>query len=143
MAITDLGAPVEWLTIDVTAGGPLQDALEVIDSKPLHYAHAVGLDPARVDGRAEAQLHFRLPMLAELKIDAIEYAVKGKVAGVSIAKAAMNRNLSDGNFTIDIARTGVRLQGPAKFDGTPLAIDGEVPFKPGNGPHAKYHARLA
>ena len=43
---------------------------------------------------------------------------------VSIAKAAMNRNLSDGNFTIDIARTGVRLQGPAKFDGTPLAIAG-------------------
>ena len=35
LLLTNLGEPVEWLTIDLGLAGPLQDVLEVIDAKPL------------------------------------------------------------------------------------------------------------
>src|SRR5438046_375656 len=73
LQLSELGERVEWLTIDLAAAGPLQDMLEIIDAKPLRYAHAVGLDPTRVAGRAESQVHFVLPLLAELKLDSVDY----------------------------------------------------------------------
>jgi hypothetical protein len=136
--ITDLGAPVEWQTIDLTLAGPIRDVLEVVDVKPLRYAHDVGVDPARVAGRTEFNLHFRFPLLRSLKFDEVEYGVRATLTGASITGAAMDRDLSDGDFVLDIGRPGMRLQGNARFDGVPLTIDGGVAFKPKNGPRGRY-----
>ena len=76
MQITDLGAPVEWLTVDLSVAGPIQDVLEVIDTKPLRYAHEAGVDPTRVAGRTEANFHFKLPLLRDLKLDQVQYGVR-------------------------------------------------------------------
>jgi hypothetical protein len=142
LRIAELGAPLEWLTIDVDTVGPVRDALEIIDAKPLHYAHAVGIDPAEVGGRAETALHFRLPLLDELKLDAIEYSARANITGGSLANAGLNRALSDGNFVIEISRTGAHLQGNARFDGIPSAIDAAWPFAPKDAVHARYRVAL-
>ena len=55
--------------------------------KPLYYAHAIGLDPAQVGGRAETQLHFKLPLLADLKFDAIEYSAKSTMSAPRPARS--------------------------------------------------------
>ena len=136
--ITEIGSPVEWLTVDVPVTGPLQDALEVIDSKPLSYARAANLDPARVGGHADAMLHFRLPLLASLKLEQIEYAAKATMTGVSIAKVAMDRNLTDGAISLDLARPGAHAQGTARLDGIPIKLDATVPFRLRGGPRAIY-----
>jgi hypothetical protein len=142
LQITDLGAPVEWLAINLVCTGPMRDVLEVIDAKPLRYAHDIGIDPARVAGRIEANLHFKLPLLQALKIDDVEYAVKASLTGAAIAKVAMNRNLADGNFAVEITRPGVHLQGNARFDGVPLSIDGSLFFKPKDRTRARYQVAL-
>jgi len=142
LRITDFGAPVETLTIDLNLAGPLQDALEVIDSKPLQYARAAGFDPASVGGRSETQLHFKLPLVDNLKIEAVEYAAKANLSGVSFAKVALDSNLSDGNFALDLTRTGVRLKGEGRFDGLPTAIDATMFFKIRNGVRATYRVGL-
>ena len=144
VTVTDLGAPVETMTIDIPISGPLQDALDVIDTKPFHYAHEVGLDPARIGGTAEAQLHFKLPLLNDLKFDQVDYSAKATLTGASIAKVALARNLSDGNFTVDLARTGVHVQGSGKFDGTPTTVDGNIYFHPAaNGPRTRCRIGLS
>ena len=137
-SITEIGAPVEWLTVDVPVTGPLQDALEVIDSKPLFYARAANLDPARVGGHADALLHFRLPLLASLKLDQIEYGAKATMTGVSIAKIAMDRNLTEGAISLDLARPGAHAQGTARVDCIPIKLDATVPFRLHGGPRAIY-----
>jgi AsmA-like protein/uncharacterized protein DUF3971 len=137
VTVTDLGAPVETMTIDIPLSGPLQDALEVIDTKPFHYAHEIGLDPARIGGKAEAQLHFKLPLVNDLKFDQVEYGAKATLTGASIAKIALDRSLSDGNFTVDLARTGVHVQGSGKFDGSLTTVDGNIYFHPASGPRTR------
>ena len=111
LQITDLGAPVEWLTVDLSLAGPIQDILEIIDTKPLRYAHDIGVDPAQVAGRTEANLHFKLPLLQDLKLDQVQYAVKASLTGAAIADVAMNRNLTDGKFALEIGGPGAHLQG--------------------------------
>ena len=140
--ISDLGAPVEWQTIDLTLAGPIRDVLEVIDVKPLRYAHDIGVDPARVAGRTEFSLHFRFPLLRSLKFDDIEYGVRATLVGAAITRVAMDRDLNDGDFALDVARSGMHLQGNARFDGVPIRIDGGVAFKSKNGPRGRYRVAL-
>ena len=140
--ITDLGAPVEWQTIDLSLAGPVRDVLKVIDAKPLHYAHDMGVDPEHVSGLTEFNLHFRFPLLRSLKFDDVEYGVRATLTGASITGAAMDRDLSDGDFALDISRPGMHLQGNARFDGVPISIDGGVFFKPKNGPRGRYRVAL-
>lgn len=142
LRLNDLGRPVEWLTIDLALAGPLQDTLEIIDSKPLLYAHALGIDPAHVGGRAESQLHFRLPLLEDLKLDAIEYSAKATITGASLGKVVLDRGISDANLALDIARTGAHVQGAARFDGIPTKLDARVFFHPKSGPRAVYRVGL-
>ena len=140
--LSDLDGPVEGLTIDLTLAGPLQDVLEVIDSKPLYYARAIGIDPAHVGGRAETQLHFKFPLLADLKFDAVDYGVKATISGANLGKVALDRALTDANLALDVARTGAHAQGTARFDGIPSKIDANIFFHPRSGPHAVYRVGL-
>jgi hypothetical protein len=143
LEITNLGAPVEWLALNLAVTGPIQDVLETIDAKPLRYAHDIGVDPARVAGRAEANIQFKVPLLRDFKLDQVEYRVKASLTGAGITNVAMNRNLTDGNFALDIARQGAHLQGSSRFDGIPLNIDANLFFKPKDGARARYRVALA
>ncbi len=141
--VSNVGAKVETLTVDLSIAGPVRDALEVIDSKPLHYAREMGLDPAKVGGRSETDLHFKFPLLNDLKFDVVDYTVKSTIAGASIEKAMLERNVTDGNFTLDIGRPGAHVQGALRFDGTPTKIEADVAFNAkGAAPRAVYKASL-
>jgi hypothetical protein len=142
LRLTDLGAPVEWLTIDLALSGPLQDALAVLDTRPLHYAHAVGVDPVHVGGRFDSQLRFKLPLLDSLKLDEVEYGARATIAGASLPKAAFDRDLRDGDLTLEVSGTGAHVHGTAKFDDIPTMIDATRPFHPGTGAHATYRVGM-
>ncbi len=140
--LTELDTPVEWLTIDLALAGPLQDALEVIDAKPLNYAHAIGIDPAHVGGRAETQLHFKFPLLADLKFDAVDYGAKATISGANVGKIVLDRAITEGNLALEVARSGAHVRGTARFDGIPSKLDANVFFHPKSGPRAVYRVGL-
>ncbi len=140
--LTELDAPIELVTLDLALAGPLQDALEVIDSKPLYYAHAIGIDPAHVGGRAETQLHFKLPLINALKFNDVEYGAKATITGASLGKIVLDRGISEANLALDVVRTGAHVQGNARFDGIPSKLDATVFFHPRSGPHSVYRIGL-
>jgi len=140
--LTDLGEHPEWLTIDLALAGPLQDMLEVIDSKPLRYAHAIGIDPTHVVGQAESQLHFKVPLVSDLKLDAVDYSAKATITGASLDKVVLDRGLTEGNFVLDIARSGAHVQGTGRLDDIPSKLDANIPFHAKSGPRAVYRIGL-
>ncbi|HML10691.1 MAG TPA: DUF3971 domain-containing protein, partial [Stellaceae bacterium] len=143
VSITDIGAPVETLSVDVVLSGGLQDALDAIDTKPLRYAHEAGIDPARAGGKLDTQLHFKLPLLANLKLADVDYGAKATLEGVSYQKVAFDRPLTDGNFEVELGHDGVHAKGSGKFDGAPATIDGNLYFHPKTGPRINYRIGLA
>ncbi|MBV8132787.1 MAG: AsmA-like C-terminal domain-containing protein, partial [Alphaproteobacteria bacterium] len=84
----------------------------------------------------------RFPLLRSLKFDDIEYGIKASITDASIAKAAIDRDLSNGAFSLEISRPGVHLQGNARFDDIPISIDGGVFFRPKDGVRARYRVAL-
>ena len=98
----------------------------MLDQKPLQYARAIGLDPAQVAGRAETQVRFKLPLLNDLKLETVDYSANATIVGAKTGKVVLDREMTDGNFTLDLARTGARLkrdrpvrQRPGKARGRP------------------------
>ncbi|MGH7095929.1 MAG: AsmA-like C-terminal domain-containing protein, partial [Stellaceae bacterium] len=140
--ISDFAAPVETATVDLDVAGPLRAALEIIDAKKLRYAHAAGIDPAAVGGKAQVRLHFKFPLLAALKLDELDYAAKVRLTATSIAKIALGRDLSAGDFTVEIARNGLRATGGGRFDGLPVTVAATMSFHPKGGPLAVYRIGL-
>jgi hypothetical protein len=138
LLLTDLGGPVEWLTVELPVTGPLRDVLQVINAKPLGYASDIGIDPAKVSGRVETRLHFRLPLIDALKLAQIEYRVEARLAEVGIAGAALGHDLGDGDFTLTIDKPGARLHGAARFANVPVRLDSELLFHVREGPRTRY-----
>jgi hypothetical protein len=142
LRIANLGHKPEWLTIDLDTKGPLRDAVEVIDAPRLRYAQKIGLDPAHVAGQSVTHLHFRLPLLADLKLDQVEYGAKATITGADLGKVALDRAVTDGDFALDLERHEAHLAGKARFDGIPARLDASVFFHPGKGPREVYRVGL-
>jgi uncharacterized protein YhdP len=143
ISITNIGPGTETLTIDVGVAGPLQDALEVLDAKSLRYAHDASIDPARVGGKVDTQVHFQFPLLADLKLADIDYGAKATLSAVSYTKVAFDRPLTDGNFTLDLGHDGVHAKGTGKFDGAATTVDGNLYFHRKTGARILYRIGLA
>jgi hypothetical protein len=143
ISIANIGPDPETLTIDLGVTGPVQDALEVLDSKSLRYAHDARIDPARVGGKVDTQVHFQFPLLAALKLADIDYGARATLSGVSYGKIAFERSLTDGSFSLDLGHDGVHAKGSGKFDGSAATIDGNLYFHPKSGPRILYRIGLA
>ena len=138
MTVSGLAEQNQWMTIDLGVVGSVKDALQVIDSRPLRYAHKIGLDPARIGGRADTRLHFRFPLFADLKLAAIDYGAKATITGASIPDLAFGYGIRDGRFALDLDRNGARLKGNGLFAEIPAKLRATLRFHAKSGPHAMF-----
>ncbi|MGH7012676.1 MAG: DUF3971 domain-containing protein [Stellaceae bacterium] len=108
--------------IDVTLAGPLRDALKVLDTKPLQYAKALGLDAEHAHGNFSAHVFFRLPLKHDLNFDEVVYRAEAQLSAVAIPHAFFDRDLSDGEFKMTLDRSALTLDGTAAVDGAPMKL---------------------
>ena len=117
--LTKLDTNDETIAIAVGMRGPVHDVLDVIDTKPLRYAHALGVDPTKVAGAADVQVSFGFPLLHDLRIGDVEYGAKAKVTGASVPGIAMGHDFTDGDLAIEIDRTTLKVKGNGKIEAAP------------------------
>ena len=97
----------------------------------------------RSRGRTETNLHFKLPLLHDLKFDQVEYGVKARSDGRRDSRGRDGSRPHRRRFRArNRPAPGVHLQGNARFDGVPINIDGSLVFKPKDGPRARYRVAL-
>ena len=101
----------QFADIDLVIAGPVQDALKLIDNKPLRYASALGIDPAAAGGEAVTRLKLKFPLLADLKLDDLAVKVHSSTKGVSIPNVVMGQNLSRADLEIDVDAKGLDATG--------------------------------
>ncbi|HTS90771.1 MAG TPA: AsmA-like C-terminal region-containing protein [Stellaceae bacterium] len=115
--LTKLDTDDETIAIGVGVHGPVHDVLDAIDTKPLRYAHVFGVDPAKVTGAVDVQVSFGFPLIHDLRIDDVDYSAKAKIAGASIPGIAMGHDLSEGDITLEVDRTSLKVKGTGKIEG--------------------------
>lgn len=134
----------EQAQIDVTAAGPLADALSVLDTPPLGYARDLSLDPRHVAGNFSAVMSFALPIKHELELSAVDFHAAADLDGVAASGVMFGRDLSDGSFKMTLDHAAMQLDGTAAFGGVPMSIAWTQSLNSGDPVRTRYavQARL-
>jgi len=120
--LTKLDTDDEQIAINASTAGPLRDILELLDSKPLHYARSVAVDPAKIAGNADVQVAFHFPLLRNLKIENVDYSAKAVLRDVAASGLVFGRDLSGGDLKFELDHNSLKLQGTGEVDQVPATI---------------------
>lgn len=131
----------EEIAIEFGLRGPLHDVLEVLDSKPLQYAHALKIDPARVGGQVDGQVTFAFPLVHDLKLNQVDYGARAALSGVAIGQVLFGQDLSAGELQLRLDRVALRLDGTAVLGETPVALNWVQSLKANDATRTRYAVR--
>ena len=112
----------EMIEIDGRVRGALPDALRLLDYPRLGYPSKLGLNPAQTQGDAAAHLWFRFPAKKNLTLDEVEIDVNADVAGTTLSKVIFERDVTQGDFTVQVTGDAMTVDGHALLGGVPAAV---------------------
>lgn len=117
VVIGNFDKPAETIDLDLTVVGPVSDALEILSRKPLQYTEALGIDPSKVSGEAEARLKLAFPLLRDLPWSKITVAADVHMKDVGIDGLIAGQPLSNGDLTLHADKAGLDLGGSLAIAG--------------------------
>ncbi len=140
--LTQLDTDDQQIAIDFGIKGPVRDVLEVLDSKPLGYAHALNIDPAEVAGTVDGQLHFAFPLSKNLALTMVDFGARAALADVAIRGVIEGRDLTAGALQLKLDRTALRLDGTARLDDVPASLSWTQSLEK-RGPPTRYRIKAS
>lgn len=120
---TGLDKDNQFLTAKLLAEGPLSDALTLIDSKPLGYAAALGINPKETSGAASVELNLYFPLLKALSLNEVKVEAKGKIENLNVPKVLMGQDITEGTADLRVDDKGLDLAGKVKLAGIPSDLE--------------------
>jgi hypothetical protein len=112
----------------VHVDGAMPDIMTLIDMKPLGYATRFGIDPRQTGGTASTDLAFKVPMLADLPVDAVGISVKAQVNQFAVTLGGKTR-LTDGTVNFEIDNSHLHQTGAVNLADARLIVDWTEDFK--------------
>ena len=121
LVIDDIGGAAT-MSIDVAAGGPVRDAMELLAHPYLGYAQEFGIDPAGVGGSAKARLRFDFPLVGEATGERFDFAVDAELREVSVSSAIEGYELSGGTLSLMLDPKRLDVSGSVALNGVPADV---------------------
>lgn len=128
--ITDFQKDDQFVRISGTARASLADALAFLDSPRLGYAKKLGFDPAGAQGTTTTELSFAFPAVKGLQFEQVEVTANSNIRSAAIPSGMFGRDISDGNFSLELNRSSMVLDGTGRFGDVPSAIRWVENFEP-------------
>jgi hypothetical protein len=125
----------QYADIDLFIKGPVKNALKVIESKPLSFSSAIGIDPERTAGNADAHLKLGFMLEKNLSVDKVDVSVVAKMHDVSIAKIILGQGINNGQLDLKADKHGLDINGDVKLGKFPASFEwrrnfaDEAPFR--------------
>ncbi|WP_309418884.1 AsmA-like C-terminal domain-containing protein [Telmatospirillum sp.] len=129
--LSGLSAPDQFADISVKVTGAVSDVLRLIDHKPLGWAQALGVQPAKVKGEATTNLSLRFPLLNRLTFDQMKVRAQAQATHFGLPDVALGLDLSDGQLSVDVDPSGLDVAGKALLGGIPSDIKWRENFSKG------------
>ncbi|WP_146002673.1 AsmA-like C-terminal region-containing protein [Telmatospirillum siberiense] len=133
-----LSAPDQFADISLKVTGPVEDALRLIDSKPLSWAQALGVQPTKVKGDAMTSLALKFPLLEKLTFDQMKVRAQAQTSHFGLPDVALGLDLSEGALSLDIDPKGMDVSGKALLGGMPADIRWRENFSRGSPFRSRY-----
>jgi len=136
--LVDLGTDKERAVIDLEIDGPVRAALELIDSQPLGYAAALGIDPAGTGGYAAVRLSLVFPLINDLDLDDIDVSARADVREILITDAVFDRDIKDGDVELCVDKSGMDVTGRVRLETVP----GDLVWRENFSANAPFRSRF-
>ncbi len=108
------------IAIAFDAGGPLQQALALLNHERLGLLENLGIAPEAAGGRFDVTASFAFPLIDELGFEQVQVAVEGRTRDTLLRGGVAGYDLEDGRFALEIDAEGLRADGEARVAGIPL-----------------------
>jgi hypothetical protein len=122
LIISGLDKDEQIISIEGDVQGPLQDALQLLNQPPLGYPKKEGIDPAESAGTAQVHLTFKFPSIKDLPFSKVQLTAVGKIQNARLGRVFLDRDLTEGNFDLNLDSKTMSVIGDAKFASIPAAL---------------------
>lgn len=119
---TDLKSAVSQASMDIQGSGPVRDVMTLIDSKPLEFARAFGLNPADTGGMGDVQVDLKFPLINELDISDVQVNVEASIRDGHFPTPIAGESISNGVFDLVVNNERLQLDGTAQLRQIPIEL---------------------
>ncbi len=125
----------QFADIDIFVKGPLKNGLKLIESEPLNFSFAIGMNPERTEGNADAHVKLGFMIKKTLSINKINVAVDANMHDVSIANIIFGQGINNGQLDLKADKHGLDIVGDVRLGRFPANFEwrrnfaGEAPFR--------------
>ncbi len=144
VVITGMGIPgrdTTQLVVKAVVDSPLDQALALLDHRPLGIAGKLGVPPSAASGQARTDLTLALPLHKDLDASELNVSATAQLRGAGIRGLPGQIDLSDGNFTLKVDNRGADLSGQGAINQIPLAIEWRENFADNAAFKRRYHVQ--
>lgn len=144
VGFTGLDQEDQFADIALTIAGPIPDALRLLDSPPLRYAQALGIEPGKTGGEATTRLSLKFPLLKTLRLDDLDIRAQAAVKSLSLPKVALGQDLDGGSLDLTVDGQGLDAAGTVSLGGMPATLTWRENFSSKGGAfRSRYHLKAA
>jgi hypothetical protein len=138
--ITQLDTDSERIAIDLVVDGPLRQALELLDRKPLNLIAGLGLKPADVSGQGSAQVHLAFPLVHALKVADVGVSAKADLRDVALTNVVEGVAIDGGTLSLVLDDTAMQVDGQVSIAGAPAEVRWNEVFNAKANPNRRFWA---
>ena len=129
MHFTDLKKDVSHANMIIEASGPVKEVMQLIDSKPLEFAGAFGINPNQTGGTGTVKTTLNFPLISSLDINQVQVEVSADIQEGIFPTPINGESISNGKFSLLVNNQRLDLDGTADLRQIPLAFKWTEYFK--------------
>ncbi len=132
--ITEVDTPIPNMTVDLVVQGPLREALDLMDRRPLELLDSLGLEPDQASGQAAARLRLAFPLLKDLRFNDISVGAAANLRDVALVGMVPKLDLVEGDFVLSLDGSGMAVDGVARLAGQSADLSWREAFNRNSNP---------
>ena len=132
------GPDVEKIDIKVKTVGPIGDFLSFYIIQQQKLGKPAAFDATKVKGKAESDVSIHFPLLQDLKIADIDYAIQSTITDFNYPNIVPSTSLTDAHFNLDYKDKAMRVDGSGALNG----IDSKITYSTSSKEHRKSDADI-
>ena len=120
--IVGLDTGKETVKIDLDIGGPLRDALELLDHDRLRLIRKLDIEPRGAEGSFTGNVKIDVPIHVRTTLDNIGVWATARLKQATIRRFLLGRDVTEGELAVTVDKAAMEVRGPLNFGGVPLEI---------------------
>ncbi len=138
LLLTDVDIDPSWANIKLKISGPVSEALELLDSPPLEFVSAYGINPQKSVGTAEVETELFFRLDTDITPEEVKVSANADIKKASIALKTPDLSFTNADLLLDVKDNVLNVSGQADLFNVPLHLKWTEYFFPTNKIAALY-----